>query len=291
MIVDPSEFSRHFESFNDEALKSVDRNALVPEAQVAYDQELVRRGLNAAVVAGAATPLPLVSAPLRFKAVADLFRRLDMGSRLRFTLGLLTLCWIGSLIPIPGLNLKILLESYSGPDGWLQLVSSRGPLPSLSVLSLGIIPYFSAWLLLQLLSIVVPALTFLRKKDEFGCTEISLWTRYFTLALALIASFGIAIGLQPSDIWLSAGAGFVLTTTLSLTAGSILVMWVCEQVTDRGIGNGMWLFLIDRGATRAAPRISRIAVLGLTLTVLVGIDLWTGQRRQHRAAASMKATV
>jgi hypothetical protein len=291
MKLTTDDYRRHYRDLGDEELLAIPREELVEAAQKVYDEEIAQRQLtplppNVAekVTFAPATvePEPDFNIPSETPEipVAKLFLRLDMGPRLRFTLGLLTLYWIGTWIPIPGTDLNKLLEFYSGSNVW--------SIRYLNVLALGILPYLYAWLALQLLSIVVPALTFLRKKDESGRSEIDLWTRYFTLLLALCQSVGIAAGLRQARFF--ADPGLALIAAVSLAAGAVFLMWLCEQVTERGIGNGMWLFLIDH-KTRTMPPLWRSTVLGLTLAVLVGIDLWAGHRKESSEEVSMQAAL
>ena len=172
----------------------------------------------------------------------------DLRKRVLYTFGLLAVYRLGAHIPTPGVDPVALAEFFKalqgGVFGFLDLFSG-GALRRLSVFALGIMPYISASIILQLLTVVVPALERLAKEGEAGRKKITQWTRYLTVILALMQSFGIATGLQAmqGNIVINPGFGFVLMTIISLTTGTAFIMWLGEQITDRGVGNGMSLII------------------------------------------------
>src|ERR1700686_3096941 len=183
-----------------------------------------------------------------FEAVANIFRIPDLRKRILFTLGLLAIYRLGGHIPTPGIDANRLQEFFNqnsgGIFGFVDLFSG-GMLRRLTIFALGIMPYITASIILQLLTVVVPTLEKLQKEGELGRRKITQWTRYLTVGLALMQSFGIATGLQAMEgnIVINPGIGFVLMTILSLTTGTAFIMWLGEQISDRGIGNGMSLII------------------------------------------------
>jgi len=193
-----------------------------------------------------------------FEAVANVFRIPDLRKRILFTLGMLAVYRLGGHIPTPGIDANRLNEFFQQNQGtlfgFIDLFSG-GMFRRLTIFALGIMPYITASIILQLLTVVVPTLEKLQKEGELGRRKITQWTRYLTVILALIQSFGIAVALQKSDAGfvMNPGVGFVLMTMLSLTTGTAFIMWLGEQITERGIGNGMSL-LIFAGIVVGIPR-------------------------------------
>ncbi len=183
-----------------------------------------------------------------FEAFANVFRIPDLRKRVLFTLGLLAVYRLGSHIPTPGINLarweEFFSKNLSGMFGFFD-VFAGGNVRHFTIFALGIMPYITASIILQLLTVVVPTLEKLQKEGEIGRRKITQWTRYLTVMLAIMQSFGIAVGLQSSsgNIVLHPGFGFVAMTILSLTTGTAFIMWLGEQITERGIGNGMSLII------------------------------------------------
>jgi preprotein translocase subunit SecY len=192
-----------------------------------------------------------------FEKFANIFRIPDLRKRVLFTLGILAVYRLGGHLPTPGVNFTK-LEQYFNQNagsllGFVDLFSG-GNLRRLTIFALGIMPYITASIILQLLTVVYEPLAKLQKEGELGRKKITEWTRYITIILSAVQSFGIAIGLQKAgDFVLNPGYGFVLMTMLTLTTGSCFVMWLGEQITDRGIGNGMSL-LIFAGIVVGLPR-------------------------------------
>jgi preprotein translocase subunit SecY len=183
-----------------------------------------------------------------FEAIANVFRVPDLRTRILFTLGMLAIYRLGGHIPTPGvdaLRFEEFVRSNAGSFlGFIDLFSG-GTFRRLTIFALGIMPYITASIILQLLTVVVPTLEKLQKEGELGRRKITQWTRYLTIALAIMQSLGIATMLQASEgnFVLNPGVGFILMTILSLTTGTAFIMWLGEQITERGIGNGMSLII------------------------------------------------
>jgi preprotein translocase subunit SecY len=193
--------------------------------------------------------------------LANIFRVPDLRKRLIFTLAMLAVYRLGGHIPTPGINADLLQQFFEQNRGtMLGFVDlfSGGQLRRLTIFALGIMPYITASIILQLLTVVYEPLAKLQKEGELGRKKITQWTRYLTVALSAMQSLGIAITLEKQT---SAGApfvtnpgwGFVLMTMLTLTTGSAFIMWLGEQITERGVGNGMSL-LIFAGIVVGLPR-------------------------------------
>jgi preprotein translocase subunit SecY len=180
----------------------------------------------------------------------------DLRRRLVFLLLALVVYRIGAHIPVPGIDpgqLQELFKSQSG--GILNLFNmfSGGALSRFTVFALGIMPYISASIIMQLMTYVVPSLEALKKEGEAGRRKITQYTRYGTLALAIFQSLGIALALECSPgLVLSPGFGFRMTAVVSLVAGTMFLMWLGEQITERGLGNGISI-LIFAGIVAGLP--------------------------------------
>ena len=180
----------------------------------------------------------------------------DLSRRLVFLLLALVVYRIGAHIPVPGIDpeqLRQLFNSQSG--GILNLFNmfSGGALSRFTVFALGIMPYISASIVMQLASYVVPSLEALKKEGEAGRRKITQYTRYGTLGLAIFQSLGIAVALEASaGLVIQPGFGFRMTAVVSLTAGTMFLMWLGEQITERGLGNGISI-LIFAGIAAGLP--------------------------------------
>lgn len=180
----------------------------------------------------------------------------DLRRRLIFLLLALIVYRVGSHIPVPGINPDQLAELFKGQQGGiLSLFNmfSGGALSRFSVFALGIMPYISASIIMQLMTYVVPSLEALKKEGESGRRKITQFTRYGTLGLALFQSVGIAVALEGSQgLVISPGVGFRITAVVSLVAGTMFLMWLGEQITERGLGNGISI-LIFSGIAAGLP--------------------------------------
>ena len=193
----------------------------------------------------------------------------DLRRRLVFLLLALVVYRIGAHIPVPGINPDQLRQLFSGQQGGiLNLFNmfSGGALSRFTVFALGIMPYISASIIMQLMTYVVPTFEQMKKEGQTGRRKITQYTRYGTLALALFQSFGIAVALEASQgLVIAPGWGFRMTAVISLTAGTMFLMWLGEQITERGLGNGISI-LIFAGIAAGLPS----AVGGLLELVRTG---------------------
>ena len=180
----------------------------------------------------------------------------DLRRRLVFLLLALVVYRLGAHIPVPGIDPNQLQQLFKGQQGGiLSLFNmfSGGALSRFTVFALGIMPYISASIIMQLMGYVVPTLEALKKEGEGGRRKITQYTRYGTLGLALFQSLGIALALEGSaGLVISPGFGFRMTTVVSLTAGTMFLMWLGEQITERGLGNGISI-LIFGGIAAGLP--------------------------------------
>src|SRR3954451_18371106 len=187
----------------------------------------------------------------------NIFRVPDLRKRVLFTLGMLAVYRLGSHIPTPGINADALSQlfdqSAGGFLGYLNLFSG-GNFRRLTIFALGIMPYITASIILQLLTVVYEPLAKLQKEGELGRKKITQWTRYLTVVLSAFQSAAIALVLQrQQDLVIHPGPSFILMTMLTLTTGSAFIMWLGEQITERAVGNGMSL-LIFAGIVAGLPR-------------------------------------
>ncbi len=181
----------------------------------------------------------------------------DLKRRLWFLLGALVVYRIGTHIPVPGINANVLDELFRSQQGGilgLFNVFSGGALSRFSILALGIMPYISASIIMQLCTVVVPTLEALKKEGEAGRRKITQYTRYGTLGLALFQAFGISVALeQQPGLVLNPGLTFQIISTVTLVTGTMFLMWLGEQITERGLGNGISL-LIFAGIAAGLPQ-------------------------------------
>src|SRR6059036_2003807 len=198
-----------------------------------------------------------------FESLKNIFSIADLRKRVVFTFLMLAVYRVGGHIPVPGINFQA-LESFfrqqgGGLLGFLDLFSG-GNLRRLTIFALGIMPYISASIILQLLTIIWPYLEKLSKEGEVGRKKITQYTRYGTVLLSLVQSFGIAMWLESlggagggAAIVNNPGWGFRILTLLTLTTGTAFIMWVGEQISERGIGNGISL-IIFAGIVSGLPK-------------------------------------
>jgi preprotein translocase subunit SecY len=182
------------------------------------------------------------------EAVGNIFRIPDLRKRLLFVLALLAVYRLGGHIPIPGIDTNrfadYIKQNQGSLFGFLDLFSG-GMFRRLTIFALGIMPYITSSIILQLLTVVVPTLEKLQKEGEIGRRKITQWTRYLTVGLAIVQSYGIAFTLSHASTPFVTHPGFSFTmmTILTLTTGTAFIMWLGEQITERGIGNGMSLII------------------------------------------------
>ena len=184
-----------------------------------------------------------LAANLNFGAIA---KADELKKRIWFTLGALIVFRLGTYIPIPGIDPEQFARNFQNQAGGvlgLFNMFSGGAVERMAVFALNIMPYISASIIVQLLTSVVPSLEALKKEGESGRKVINQYTRYLTVVLALVQSWGIAFGLQGSNAVINPGPFFILSTVVTLTGGTLFLMWIGEQITARGIGNGSSLII------------------------------------------------
>ncbi|KPL27785.1 MAG: preprotein translocase subunit SecY [Acidithiobacillales bacterium SM1_46] len=172
----------------------------------------------------------------------------DLKQRLLFVLGALVVYRIGTHVPVPGVNPAELAKLFSGTQGsivGLFDMFSGGALSRFSIFALGVMPYISASIIMQLMGSVVPQLEQLKKEGESGRRKMTQYTRYFTVVLATFQAIGISIALESQGVAIQAGFGFKLMAAVTLVTGTMFLMWLGEQVTERGIGNGISLIIFS----------------------------------------------
>src|SRR5207302_3907939 len=195
------------------------------------------------------------------EAVKNMFRIEDLRNRVLFTLALLAVYRLGAHIFTPGINNAVLEQLFAQSAGSVLGIFdlfSGGNFRRLTIFALGIMPYITASIILQLMTVVFPYLEKLQKEGELGRRKITQYTRYLTIVLSIIQSTTIATALQSTNmngqsLVYHPGWGFVLMTILTLTTGSAFIMWLGEQISERGIGNGMSL-IIFVGIVVGLPR-------------------------------------
>src|ERR1700730_4980809 len=196
-----------------------------------------------------------------FEAFANMFRIPDLRKRLLFTLAMLAVYRLGAFLPTPGINTDVLAQFFNQNQGSVLGVIdlySGGNFRRLTIFALGIMPYITASIILQLMTVVWPYLERLQKEGELGRRKITQYTRYLTILLSIVQSFSIAETLTRQNLSGQAlvyhpGPRFILMTMLTLTTGSAFIMWLGEQISERGIGNGMSL-IIFAGIVVGLPR-------------------------------------
>ena len=207
----------------------------------------------------------------------------DLKKRLLFLLGALIVYRIGTHIPVPGIDPAQLAQMFDTKNGAgiLDMVNmfSGGALGRFSVLALGIMPYISASIIMQLMTVVSPQMEALKKEGEAGRRKITQYTRYGTVVLALFQSLGIAIAMESQPgLVLDAGMVFRITTVVTLTTGTMFLMWLGEQITERGIGNGISL-IIFAGIVSGLPQavFNTLTLIGQNaISIPVGAMIFVG---------------
>ncbi len=185
-----------------------------------------------------------LAANINFGAIA---KADELKKRIWFTLGALIIYRLGTYIPLPGINPEALAQSFQNASGGvlgLFNMFSGGAVERMAIFALNIMPYISASIIVQLLTSVLPSLEALKKEGEAGRKILNQYTRYLTVMLAVFQSWGIAVGLQSSGTIVDApGPFFLISTVITLTGGTMFLMWLGEQITSRGIGNGTSLII------------------------------------------------
>src|ERR1700736_4522172 len=240
------------------------------------------------------------------EAFRNIFSTPDLRNRVLFTLALLGVYRLGAFLPTPGINTDVLQKLFQqGQGSVLGIIDlfSGGNFRRLTIFALGIMPYITASIILQLLVVVWPYLERLQKEGELGRRKITQYTRYLTIVLSAFQSFTIALTLTRQNLAGQAlvycpGPRFIMMTMLTLTTGSAFIMWLGEQISDRGIGNGMSLIifagivvglpravfdLVEKAKTQQWGSFTPIALIGLII-LMVGVIAFIvfvegGQRR------------
>ena len=198
-------------------------------------------------------------------SLAGLGQVTELRKRLLFVFMALIVYRIGTYIPVPGIDpgaMARFFEQQSSTILGMFNMFSGGALQRLSLMALGIMPYISASIIMQLMSAIVPTLKELKKEGEAGRRKITQYTRYGTLFLATFQAIGVSIALQNQQVALTPGFGFIFTATVSLVTGTMFLMWLGEQITERGIGNGISI-IIFAGIVAGLP-----AAIGGTLDLV-----------------------
>ncbi len=198
-------------------------------------------------------------------SLAGLGQISELRKRLVFVLLALIVYRIGTYVPVPGIDPSAMARFFDQQSstilGMFNMFSG-GALQRLSILALGIMPYISASIIMQLMSAVVPSLKELKKEGEAGRRKITQYTRYGTVFLATFQAIGVSLALQNQQVALTSGFGFIFTATVSLVTGTMFLMWLGEQITERGIGNGISI-IIFAGIVAGLP-----AAIGGTLDLV-----------------------
>ena len=222
----------------------------------------------------------------------------ELKKRIWFTVGALLVYRLGTYIPMPGINPEALAQVFSqqqsGIIGLFNMFSG-GAVGRMAIFALGIMPYISASIIIQLMTTVVPSLEQLKKEGEAGRKVINQWTRYITVVLAALQAYGISVGLEgQSNLVLDPGLFFRISTVITLTGGTMFLMWLGEQITSRGIGNGISLIIFS-GIVAGLPKavagtlelgrqgaISTAVILGIIVVAVVVIAFIVYMERAQR---------
>jgi len=231
-------------------------------------------------------------------ALGEATRFSDLRQRLIFLIGALIVYRIGTFIPVPGIDPVALEQFFEQQEGTILSMFnmfSGGALSRLSIFALGIMPYISASIIMQMASVVVPTLAAIKKEGESGRRKITQYTRYGTVVLATFQSIGASVALQNQGVVIAPGPSFVFTAAVTLVTGTLFLMWLGEQITERGIGNGISMIILASivsglpaaigGTLQLVETGEMNAALALALIMLVLGVIWCvvfmerGQRR------------
>lgn len=181
-------------------------------------------------------------------ALGEATRFSELRQRLAFLAGALIVYRIGTFVPVPGIDpvaLEQLFDQQSGTILSMFNMFSGGALQRLSILALGIMPYISASIIMQMAGVVVPTLAQLKKEGEAGRRRITQYTRYGTVVLATLQAIGASVALQNQGVVIAPGPNFIFTSAVTLVTGTVFLMWLGEQITERGIGNGISMIILS----------------------------------------------
>ena len=180
-------------------------------------------------------------------ALGDVSRFTELRKRLFFLLGALVVYRIGTFIPVPGIDPEALARFFEQQSGNILAMFnmfSGGALQRLSIFALGVMPYISASIIVQMAGMVIPQMAQLRKEGESGRRKLTQYTRFGTVGLALVQSVGAAVALQNQSVVINPGPNFVFTAAVTLVTGTMFLMWLGEQITERGLGNGISMIIL-----------------------------------------------
>jgi preprotein translocase subunit SecY len=235
-----------------------------------------------------------LAANINFGAIA---KADELKKRIWFTVGALIVFRLGTYVPIPGIDPEQFARNFQQQSGGvlgLFNMFSGGAVERMAIFALNIMPYISASIIVQLLTSVIPSLEALKKEGESGRKVINQYTRYLTVLLALVQSWGIALGLQTSSAAIDTGPFFLASTVITLTGGTLFLMWLGEQITSRGIGNGSSLIIfagivahlpvtiigaLELGRTGA---LSPVIILGVAVAAVVLVYFIVFMERAQR---------
>jgi preprotein translocase subunit SecY len=199
----------------------------------------------------------------------------ELRQRILFTLVVLVIARLGTFIPMPGINPAALAQQINQQQGGLLdvfNVLAGGAITRMAIFALGIMPYISASIIIQLMTTVFPELEALKKEGEAGRKTINQYTRYGTVGLAALQAYGIAIGLEHwGNVVIDPGWFFRISAVITLTGGTVLLMWLGEQITARGVGNGISLIIFAGIVARFPTYISQIFESGRTGALSPGV--------------------
>ncbi|MCE8006670.1 preprotein translocase subunit SecY [Aestuariivita sp.] len=221
----------------------------------------------------------------------------DLRNRILFTLGLLIVYRLGTFIPVPGIDglaLQEFMEQAGQGIGGMVSMFTGGALGRMGIFALGIMPYISASIIVQLLAAMVPALEQLKKEGEQGRKKLNQYTRYGTVALATVQAYGLAVSLEAGDLATDPGLYFRLSCMITLVGGTMFLMWLGEQITARGVGNGISLIifvgiiaelpssLAQFLASGRSGALSPAVIIGVILMVVIAITFVVFMERALR---------
>jgi preprotein translocase subunit SecY len=238
-----------------------------------------------------------VAIPSGFE-IGKLGRLTELRHRLLFVLGAIVVFRIGTFIPVPGIDPDALAQMFEQQSGTILdmfNMFSGGALKRFSVFAIGIMPYISASIIMQLLTVVSPKLEQLKKEGEAGRRKITQYTRYGTVVLATFQSVGVAVALESQNVVITGGFAFQATAAVTLVTGTMFLMWLGEQITERGIGNGISIIIFSGiaaglpaaiGGTLELARTGQLHILTVLLlfAIVLGVTAFVvfverGQRR------------
>ncbi|MCP4818464.1 MAG: preprotein translocase subunit SecY, partial [Shimia sp.] len=205
---------------------------------------------------------------------AALGKATDLRNRILFTLALLIVYRLGTWIPVPGIDgvaLREFMESASQGIGGIVSMFTGGALGRMGIFALGIMPYISASIIVQLLGSMVPYLEQLKKEGEQGRKKMNQYTRYGTVGLAILQSYGLAVSLEAGELATDPGLFFRMSCMITLVGGTMFLMWLGEQITARGLGNGISLIIFVGIIAELPAAMAQFFISGRTGAISAGV--------------------